>query len=99
MAPFLKHSIVQMDNPALILANIESNIPRSVLDGVIKTQCEVLQVCMKQLLKISKLTMSLGGPENIMSCMMLSGLPRLVGALRSSFFLSNKNSKILGKTF
>ena len=31
--------------------------------------------------------MSLGGPESIMSCMMLSGLPRLVGALHFSFFL------------
>ena len=28
---------------------------------------------------------SLGGPESIMSCMMLSGLPRLVGGLHSLF--------------
>ena len=44
LAPFLKHSVVQMDNSALILANVESHIPRPVLDGVIKTPNDVLQV-------------------------------------------------------
>ena len=43
LAPFLKHSVVQMDNSALILANVESHIPRPVLDGVIKTPNDVLQ--------------------------------------------------------
>ena len=44
LAPFLKHSVVQMDNPALILANVDSQIPRPVLDGVIKTPSDILQV-------------------------------------------------------
>ena len=45
LSPFMKHNVVQMDNPALLLANVESCIPRPVLDGIIRTQCDVLQVC------------------------------------------------------
>ena len=46
------------------------------------------------------LSRSLSGPESIMYCMMLSGLPRLVGALhlQSSFFIFCQ-IRILGKTF
>merc|ERR1719150_2023959 len=36
LAPFMKHAVVQMDNPALILHNVESPIPRPVLDGIIR---------------------------------------------------------------
>ena len=44
LTPFLKRSIVQMENTALIMANLESPISRLVLDAIIKTSADVLQV-------------------------------------------------------
>ena len=60
------------------------------LEGCDKTwdQCRIklknLKVFWYVLLEYKNLTKTLGGPESIMSCMMLSGLPRLVGGLLSS---------------
>ncbi len=42
LKPFMKHPVVQMDQAVLILANVESPIPRIILDGVVKTQPEIL---------------------------------------------------------
>lgn len=42
LTPFMKQPVIQMDNPALILANLDHPIPRCVLDGVIRTQFEIL---------------------------------------------------------
>ena len=48
------------------------------------------------LIYYSTYTRSLGGPESIMSCMMLSGLPRLVGGSSFFFILFSLLSRSLG---
>ncbi len=42
LAPFLKQPVIQMNNPALILANVDSAIPRCVLDAIVRTPIDVL---------------------------------------------------------
>ncbi len=55
----MKQPVIQTDNPALILANVETPIPRPVLDGVIKTQADVLIEFMNLIEVSIKSTLSL----------------------------------------
>jgi hypothetical protein len=49
LTPYMKHSVIQMHNPALILHNVESPIPRPVMDGIVKTLADTLQEFMNLL--------------------------------------------------
>lgn len=42
VAPYLKHTVVQLDQPALLLAHVDSPVPRLVFEDVIKTQADTL---------------------------------------------------------
>ena len=43
IAPFMKQPVIQMENPALILNNVDSHIPRQVLNGIVRTPADTLQ--------------------------------------------------------